>query len=149
MDELKNIAPELSQIKKENPFRVPNHYFDDFQARLQMKIEAEKEVVPVRKNPVIQFLKPALGLAASFALIFMLVYWPLKTFSPKIAENKTENSSASEKEEYLSMVENIDENSFYALLYEPSKKVDFSDEDLMAYININATDYDIYQATEF
>ena len=149
MDELKNIAPELSQIKKENPFRVPEHYFDDFTARLQMKIEAEKEVVPVPKNPVIQFLKPALGLAASFALIFMLVYWPLKTLSPKLAENRNGNSEITGNEEYLSMVENIDENSFYALLYEPSKKVDFTDEDLVAYININVTDYDIYQTTEF
>ena len=27
MDELEKIAPELSKIKKENPFRVPDNYF--------------------------------------------------------------------------------------------------------------------------
>ena len=41
MDELKHIAPGLSKMARENPFRTPPHYFDDFPARLQMKIEAE------------------------------------------------------------------------------------------------------------
>lgn len=149
MDDLKNIAPELSKLKKENPFKVPEHYFDDFSARLQMKLEAEKMIVPAKQNRFIYYLKPALGLAASFALIFMLVYWPLKTFTPNQTANNNTDTEMSEDEGYLSIVEKMDENSFFALLYEPANAVEFSDEDLVAYINTNITDYDIYQGTEF
>ncbi len=149
MDDLKNIAPELSKLKKENPFKVPEHYFDDFSARLQMKLEAEKMIVPAKQNRFIYYLKPALGLAASFALIFMLVYWPLKTFTPNQTANNNTDTEMSEDEGYLSIVEKMDENSFFALLYEPTNAVEFSDEDLVVYINTNITDYDIYQGTEF
>jgi hypothetical protein len=149
MDDLKNIAPELSKLKKENPFKVPEHYFDDFSARLQTKLEAEKMIVPAKQNRFIYYLKPALGLAASFALIFMLVYWPLKTFTPNQTANNNTDTEMSEDEGYLSIVEKMDENSFFALLYEPTNAVEFSDEDLVVYINTNITDYDIYQGTEF
>ena len=149
MDDLKDIAPELSKLKKEKPVKFPEHYFDDFSARLQMKLEAGKMIVPAKQNRFIYYLKPALGLAASFALIFMLVYWPLKTFTPNQTANNNTDTEISEDEGYLSIVEKMDENSFFALLYEPTNAVEFSEEDLVAYINTNITDYDIYQGTEF
>ena len=61
MDELKNISPELSKLKKENPFGVPNNYFEDFSARLHAKLAEEKKVVPKKQNRIVVFLKPALG----------------------------------------------------------------------------------------
>jgi hypothetical protein len=42
MDELKNIGPKLSRIKKDHPFEVPDHYFEDFRASLQEKIKSQK-----------------------------------------------------------------------------------------------------------
>jgi hypothetical protein len=150
MDNLRENTPGLSKIKKENPFRVPDNYFDDFPARLQMKIEAGKEVVPVPENRIIQLLKPAISLAASFALIFLLVYWPLKTFLPgHIAENSTiEVESYDNENQYLTLLESIDENSFYVLLNEPSATVEFSDDELMNYINANISEYEIYLGTD-
>ncbi|QGY45436.1 hypothetical protein GM418_17680 [Maribellus comscasis] len=150
MDNLKENTPELSKIKKENPFRVPENYFDDFSARLQMKIEAEKKVVPAPKKSIIQLLKPAISLAASFALIFLLVYWPLKSFLPnKLAESNTiEIESYDNENQYLTLLEGIDENSFYALLDEPTAKVEFSDDELINYINTNISEYDIYLGTD-
>ena len=82
MDELKNISPKLSEIKKENPFRTPDNYFDDFSARFDLAQKQEESKPLEKKTNIVQILKPALGLAASFALIFMLVYVPLKTFIP-------------------------------------------------------------------
>ncbi len=149
MDELKNIAPELSKIKKENPFGVPPHYFDDFSARLQMKIEAEKAVLPSPKNRIIQFLKPALSLAASFALIFLLVYFPLKTFNnAQLAENSDSDTELT-NDDYLTLLEGMDENSFYALLNEPTSSDEFSDDELLNYLGSNVSDYDIYLETDF
>lgn len=150
MDELKKIAPELSKLEKGNPFWIPENYFDDFSARLHVKLEAEKSILPNQQNRIIQFLKPALGLAASFALIFMLVYWPLKSFTPNEVANNTNSTLKNEITDiqYRSMVEGIDENSFYALLDQPAQTVEISDDDLVNYLSSNISDYDLYIGTE-
>ena len=148
MDELKKISPELSKLKKENPFRTPDKYFDDFSAQLQMKLEAEKKSVPIQQNRIIRFLKPAIALAASFTIIFMLVYWPLKTFVPSEVANNTEILNMNEME-YRNNIEGIDENSFYSLLEEKTTSIEFSDEDLISYVNTNVSEYEIYLATNY
>jgi hypothetical protein len=147
MDELNNISRELSKIKKENPFKTPDQYFDNFSARLQMKLEAEKKIVPAQKNRIITFLKPALGLAASFALIFMLVYWPLKTYMPNRQANNTETEAYDMQ--YINMVEEIDENSFYSLLDEPNGSAELTDDDLESYLVANVSEYEMYNETKF
>jgi hypothetical protein len=38
MDELKDIGPSLSKMKREVPFTVPDGYFDNFQSRLNKTI---------------------------------------------------------------------------------------------------------------
>lgn len=43
MKEPRNNQTKLSGINKENPFGVPERYFDDFSARLHDKIHAEKK----------------------------------------------------------------------------------------------------------
>ena len=143
MDELKNIAPELSKSTKENPFGTPEKYFEDFSARLQVKLEVEKKTIPIQQHRIIRFLKPALGLAASFAIIFMLVNLPLKRFmSQKVASSNIE-TELSEKD-YLNVVEGIDENSFFALLTETDDGIEFSDEDLISYVGANISEYELF-----
>ncbi len=147
MDELKNIAPKLSKLKKDNPFGTPDKYFDNFSARLHMKIEEEKKVAPHPKNSIIRLLKPALGLAASFALVFMLVYWPLKNFMPsEIAYNK-ELPEYSDSE-FLNILEDLDESSFFAILDNSNETEDLTEEDLLAYVSVNFTGYEIFEKIE-
>ncbi|MFW6309633.1 MAG: hypothetical protein ACOC1D_00905 [Prolixibacteraceae bacterium] len=149
MDDLKQKAPKLSKIKKENPFRVPDNYFDDFSARLQTKVAAEKQPLPEKAGIITRFLKPALGLAASIAVVFVLVYWPLNEFlDTQIAENRMEQITDNE-DEYLSLVESIDEESFYTLLEQSETKEELSDEALIDYLSANFTDFEIYLRTEF
>jgi hypothetical protein len=144
MKELEKIAPELSKIKKENPFRVPENYFDDFSARLQLKLEAEENAVPVKKNNIIRYLKPALGLAAGFALVFSMAYWPLKTLTPdRTAENNVQEINVNDML-FASAVEGIDENSFYELLEKPAGTGQLSNEDLASYVHTNVSEYEIY-----
>ena len=145
MDKLKKIAPKLSEIKKENPFGVPPRYFDNFSARLQIKIEAEKTILHSPKSRVIQFLKPVLSLAAGLALVFSLVYFPLKTYKNEQLANNTNQNDELTNENYISLLEGMDDNSFYALLSEPVISDDeYSDEELIAYLSSNISDYDIY-----
>ena len=149
MDNLNNKKPVLSKFKREYPFGIPDNYFDDFSARLKIRLEEEKKISPKQKNRIIQFLKPAIGLAAGFALIVMLAYWPFKSNLPNQLANNTNQESELNEDEYLSLVESIDENSFYALLDEPATSVEFSDEDLINYVSSNISEYEIYLETDF
>ena len=148
MDELEKIAPELSKIKKENPFRTPENYFEDFSAKLQLRLETEKEKGSAKtQSRIIQFLKPALGLAAGFALIFMLAYWPLT----KLTSNQQAKNNSIQTDEtdmiFTSLVEGMDENSFFAMLGESESTGQLSDDDLANYLSTNSTEYEIYSET--
>lgn len=147
MKDLEKIAPELSKLKNENPFRVPEGYFDDFAARLQSKIEAEQVDIPSKKSTIIRYLKPAIGLAAGFALIFSLAYWPLKSLTPnQVAKNNTIEMDINDML-FASAVEAIDVNSFYELLEKPSNSELLSDDDVTSYVKNNVSEYEIYSAT--
>lgn len=152
MNELKKIAPKLSEIKKEHPFRVPDNYFDDFSSRLNTRLETEKQVLPKPKSRIIRLLKPAMGLAASFLLVFLLVFWPIKSFLPNYLSksNTAVETVINEEDTYLSILEKIDENSFFALLTESSDEEvnDFNDEELMSYVTSNFSEYEIYLETD-
>ena len=150
MDELKNKAPKLSQIKKENPFRAPDNYFDDFSARLQTRKKKKKKVLPEKDNKVIRLLKPVIGLAASFALIVLLVYWPVKKFmNNQVAESEINTESTVSEDLYVSMVEGIDEASFYDMLEEEESTTVFTDDEMINYISANISDYEIYLETNY
>jgi hypothetical protein len=151
MDELKNIAPELSKLEKEVPFRTPKNYFDDFSARMQTRMESEKqaEQVPEQKTKIIQLLKPFIGLAASFALIFLLVYVPIKTFvKPEITEVASTTENVTSDSEILNILEGLDESSFFALLDETETTDEFTNDDLVLYVSANFTDYEIFEITK-
>ena len=95
-----------------------------FHARLQVRLEAEKRILPQKENKIIRFLKPAFGLAASFALNFYFGLLAIKNFiSHESKLLKSFNleicTIAIDDNQYHTIVESIDENSFYALLDEP------------------------------
>lgn len=149
MEDLEKTAPKLSKIKKENPFRTPDNYFDDFSARLQMRLEAEKHPLPEKQNKIIRLLKPIAGLAASFALIVLLVYWPLNKFmNSEVAEN-TGNEEIMTEDFYSSLVESIDEETFYGLLEQQESTEEFSDDELINYLSANVSDYELYLETDY
>lgn len=143
MDEFKNTAPKLSKIKKENPFKVPDRYFDDFSSRLQEKIKQES--VGKKPNPVIRILKPVLGIAASIAVIFMLVYWPLnKSNNTQIATIENTFPDYNMENAIIGIMEDLDDNSLYTIFEGDIEEDAFSDEALIGYLAANLSDYDIY-----
>jgi len=154
MNKFKKIAPETSEIKKELPFRVPENYFDDFSARLQTRLKADSHAIPPPRNRFIRYLKPALGLAASFALVFMLVYWPVKEFLPGyLAKSSVVIDTTEDDDQYFTYIENIDENSFYALITDPANEMgeeegNLDDEELMNYLSSNVSDYELFSQTQ-
>ena len=154
MKKFEKIAPEASKISKENPFRVPDHYFDDFSARMHTRLKAETEVRKQPRNPVVRYLKPALGLAASFLLVFLLVYWPISEFLPQyLSKSDAPVETITDDDHYFNYIEKIDENSFIALIAEPDTDKDivdddFSDEDLLSYLSANISDFELFAHTQ-
>ena len=75
-----NIQNLFGNAGNKQPFRVPENYFETFADRIKAKIE--KEELPSMKKTLYFYLKPALSMAASIALIMLLVYVPIKKFFP-------------------------------------------------------------------
>lgn len=123
---------------------MPPHYFDDFPARLNHKLEQEFTAVPAEpRGKIIRLLKPIMGLAASFLLVFMLVYWPLQIFTPKKMASGPENATDLD-DNLLHLLENVDEPTFYALLENEPEKVTFNDEELVSYLSTTQSEFEIY-----
>ena len=70
----KNIEPEFMKRKATNPFRTPEHYFDSLEDRIMSKIQVPE--APKKPNQIIRFIKPAIGIAASLLVAYLLVNKP-------------------------------------------------------------------------
>jgi hypothetical protein len=143
MEDIKDRAPKLSGLNRENPFGVPKNYFDDFYARLETKLEP----TPIVKRPsaFIRYLKPMVGLAAGFALVFTLVYWPLnRTKNTQTASTGNYYFEGAEDADILSMFGNIDEKSLLAILDYTQEEESFSNDEIVEYLSSNMSSYDVY-----
>lgn len=149
MYEEENIEPEFLKRLKKNPFLTPDHYFDTIEDRVMGKIEQEvKKQTTSGANKIYRLLKPALGLAASFAIVFMLAYYPLKYFSPKsMAKTETPDSSSLDKMDAYSLSFSlIDENSLAHAIFDDEKatQAEINPEEVLAYLSTEMTDLEIY-----
>lgn len=93
-----------------NPFRVPDGYFDTLPQRIMANVEVGK--VETHKTGMIYVLRPLLGLAAVFGLVFLLVYVPLRTFSP--GKQANEQASIFDMEYFISY--STDDHSVFEAL---------------------------------
>ena len=106
---------------KENPFGVPNGYFAAMQEEVMQKISSgnamETEEEPQRA-PVtfITYFKPALSLAAVFAIVFGMGWSVMKVteiYAPETPLAQTEEISLTEEEEIISILD-INVEDIYA-----------------------------------
>jgi hypothetical protein len=58
----------------DQPFRIPEAYFESLEDRVMARIAAEEQADVRKKSPVWAVLRPALTLAAMFALVFGMGY---------------------------------------------------------------------------
>ena len=149
MHEEDNIEPEFLKRPKENPFRTPNHYFDSIEDRVMGSIQFEaKKKTTSGTGKLFQLLKPVLGLAASFALIFVLAYYPIKYFSPKsmVKTQTTDTTAHDEMDAYSLNFALIDESSLVDVLFgdETATPGEMNPEELLAYLSTEMTDLEIY-----
>ena len=70
MEELKNIAPHLSQLPKKNAFTAPEGYFDDLPSIIQDRVIAQTKTKSRNFAPVLVF--SALGVASVLCVLFFI-----------------------------------------------------------------------------
>jgi len=63
----------LDNIKKKQPFKVPENYFEDLPERIQANIQ-DAEKARESNRSVIQLIKPALSLAAMFIGVALIAF---------------------------------------------------------------------------
>jgi len=134
-DELENTAPGLSKMKKENPFRIPENYFDSLAENIQKKISetsdlermskenpfqvpenyfeslpySVSEKIAIKKNKSISISwKPKYAYAV--AAVIIVVILGIKYFNRDITPNKIENYVTIEDLQSSAYLAEVDES---------------------------------------
>ena len=109
----------LRKVGTSNPFRVPDHYFEDFTQELVSKLP-EKESMPLMPEPTLwQRVKPWIYMTAMFCGIMLsvrvFVGEPQKDEFPAISQIEAENLT---DEDWEIMIDHImmDDYSLYQYL---------------------------------
>lgn len=151
MYEEENIHSEFLNRAKKNPFKTPENYFDSIEDRIMHSIEHEKTIKKSSgPGKIYRILKPALGLAASFALVFLLVYYPVKYFSSdKLVKTQAPvtDTTVNEVNDFYSVViSSIDESTLVnALISEDeSSQEKINPDEVIAYLASDMNDVEIY-----
>lgn len=149
MYEEDNIESEFLKRPKKNPFHTPDNYFDSMEDRVMRTIQHEEKT----KNSsgvakVYRLLKPVLGLAASFALVFVLVYYPINYFSSdKLAKTQSTDTVTTGTNDFYSIVISaVDENSLVDALSKEETTIEeeINADELVAYLSSDMNDIEIY-----
>lgn len=149
MYEDKNRQPEFLNRPRKNPFTTPENYFDSIEDRIMNSIEHEEKIKKSSgAGNIYRLLKPALGLAASFALVFLLVYYPVKYFSSnKVAQTTTTDTTTSGGNDFYSfIISSIDENALVNALVNEDEisQEEINADEVIAYLSSDMNDIEIY-----
>ena len=143
-----NIENQFGDLKKDQPFQVPEDYFESFADRLMVRIREEEQLN--KKRSLFITLKPVLMVAASILLVILLVSVPLKRFLPSdkgsiaLQQSNTDSVGADSivpvtlisyfsDSQFLSAVTDMDELESDTI----------SNDDLADFIAANYSDYDV------
>lgn len=147
MYEEKEIIPEFEEMGNSNPFRTPEGYFGSIEDRIMGKITDTAK--PKNTSAVImRFLKPALGLAASFTLVYLLVYYPINSLLHKeTAKTEVSDSASSDPfDAYSLSFSMVDESTLINTLFsdETNSTYEINTDDLLAYLSSGMNEFEIY-----
>jgi hypothetical protein len=145
MENPERSTRKLQEAGTDLPFSIPPRYFDDFPARLQVRIDQETSSGKMIFLRFFEAIKPAIGLAAAFAAVFILVYWPAKWMTRQIAYTAKNQNNLNEK--VIDLVEHVDDQTFFSLLEYGGKTEAIDYETLENYVAANFSDFDIYLET--
>jgi hypothetical protein len=155
MHEPEKTGKELSKIKRDSPFGVPENYFDNFYDRLRNNIHEEDISHSTGREKIIKLINPALQVAAVLALIAIIVYSAVNYLLPESFTNYNASNemTMTEEERIFSLIENIDENSFFTLIQESSQEEigeeEHNNDELLSYLSYNISEYEIFIENDY
>ena len=138
--------------KLKTGYTVPEGYFESFGERLNCKMEAEQR--PLRTNRALFYLRPALGLVASLAVILTVYLHPFGFQQPKLIpeiQNSTEQSGEDQTDALSSTYASlVTDGQFFSALnemdeYDSSK---ISKDGLADYLASSCSDLEIINANK-
>ncbi len=130
----------LQGLPNEQPFKVPEAYFETFEERLQQRIK-EQSLESKPKGKTIRMLMPVLWLAASLVLVFLLVRYPVKMSSPDYSsEAGVEGVEDNISNEWL-----YDDN-LYDMISEDMDAETIDNDDVADFLSAELSEYEIYSA---
>jgi len=129
----------LDKVGKKYPFYTPDNYFDQFHGKLMTRIDLEKK--SSQSQIFIRYLKPAIGLAASFLLIITLLYVPVKLIFHE--KNITSNSTmpAIDEEYFLSYP--LSDHKIFEALESTVPDETFDNDQLESVLLASLSEYDL------
>jgi len=145
-----NIENQFGNLKKGQPFRVPEGYFETFADRLKVRMEEEEQ--PVKRRTLVFYLKPVLMMAASFAFVMLLVYVPIKKFFPSnqgyVSQQQTNKDSVDNQDAIplpIDLISYFSEGQFLSAVSDMKAIEDetLSNDSLGDFIAANYNDYEI------
>ena len=118
---------------KRNPFKVPDHYFEDFSSKMQQRmaeITPDPAQTPVSKTKTVWlYLKPILSVAAMISVIYACTYFVIQSRST--VASCPELAVADETEEADLLAATLSDDDYEDLLSEISiEDLYFDDLDL-------------------
>ena len=122
MNEQKDILESARQAG--NPFRMPEGYFDTFEDRLMARISVEAAPQPKARR-VWAVLKPALALAATFAIIFGMGYGVLS-----LTHTLDGGKGSSDVQGYASVEEELIRHSSVITYYQTDDPAEEAEEEI-------------------
>ena len=144
MDREEITTGKLAEAGRELPFTVPRGYFGDFPARMEALLGQETAAAGTPPFTLwTRYLKPALGLAAAFAAVFLLVYWPARLIT-RPGDLTGLNNGNGYDENLINLVERVDDRTFFSILQEGASGEKLETEEMEIYLAANFTDYEIY-----
>ena len=131
---------------KENPFGVPQGYFENMQQEVMDKIAAtavaDEDVAPAEPVTILTYLKPAISLAAVFAIIFGLGYGTMKLTGsynndiPEsvLSETSAETATGLSEEEIISILDISIDDLLTAQREEEIEQIQINNEEIEEYL---------------
>lgn len=141
----KKLKHRIENLTKSNsPFVVPEGYFDTFAERLMERIEQEEAPKKRFSFSIGRYLKPALAMAASFVIIFFMIYIPVSILKPQQTADSEVTIIAIP--DYLSFYYIND----YAIInaFENNTDNDYDEDFLETILLASMNEYDLIQINE-
>ncbi|MEZ5082813.1 MAG: hypothetical protein R2750_05125 [Bacteroidales bacterium] len=141
-ERLEDISSLLAGIKRENPFRVPENYFDELPEKIRIRLE--QDGAKAEGGIRLKTIKPLFYItsAAASILIFLSVWFFVKR-DQEMSDAFTGISFETLMNESPELIEYMDEHSLIdVLLVNSTEAIDFGDVSLD--LDSNLTNEDIY-----